>query len=296
MDDYKYEFDDTTVGNAVYSRADYSVIQSAYLLLHAKVKAWNSIALQHGATASPYAREEEDLAHRIEWGEEQLDDKQKLAIRVAGMTVGSLRYQKAALIHAAWHEEEKVNDAAKEGWPSAVVQAVRGRVRLFHALAQKVEQAPADILEQLRPDSGRLETEAVEDLWDAFISHASEDKGFAKPLAEALQRKGLRIWYDEFSLNVGDSLRRSIDRGLARSQYGVVILSRSFFEKEWPQRELDGLVAREIRGKKVLLPVWHDVSFDEVAKASPTLADRLGISTAKGIDAVVEALVKAIGK
>ena len=73
-----------------------------------------------------------------------------------------------------------------------------------------------------------------------FISHASEDKRtFVRPLAHALKGRGLQIWYDEFSLKLGDSLRRSIDRGLAECSAGVVVLSPSFFAKEWPQRELD---------------------------------------------------------
>jgi hypothetical protein len=88
--------------------------------------------------------------------------------------------------------------------------------------------------------------------WDFFICHASEDKDeIARPLAEILLLKGFRIWYDEFSLTLGDNLRRSIDRGLAQSKYGIVILSPNFFAKEWPQHELDGLVALEIKsGKK----------------------------------------------
>jgi TIR domain len=78
--------------------------------------------------------------------------------------------------------------------------------------------------------------------WDVFISHASEDKeAIARPLAEALVNAGLKVWYEAFSLKLGDSLRQSIDRGLAQSRYGVVILSPNFFEKQWPQRELNGL-------------------------------------------------------
>ena len=82
-------------------------------------------------------------------------------------------------------------------------------------------------------------TKKPQDEWDVFISHASEDKeAIATPLAEALQEEGLRVWYDDFSLRLGDSLRESIDRGLARSRFGVVILSGYFFGKHWPQQEL----------------------------------------------------------
>ena len=117
--------------------------------------------------------------------------------------------------------------------------------------------------------------------YDAFISHASEDKEeFVRPLAEALTDLGSRVWYDEFALRVGDSLRRSIDRGLSDSRFGIVVLSPSFFEKNWPQYELDGLVAKELEGRKVVLPLWHRVSKDDVLRYSPTLADRVAISTA----------------
>ena len=110
--------------------------------------------------------------------------------------------------------------------------------------------------------------------WDLFICHASEDKeNFVRLLAEALREKKLEVWYDDFTLKMGDSLRRSIDKGLASSRYGVVVLSPAFFAKQWPQWELDGLVAREIKdGKKVILPVWHNVAHDDVFKHSPSLA------------------------
>jgi hypothetical protein len=92
--------------------------------------------------------------------------------------------------------------------------------------------------------------------WDAFICHASEDKAdVARPLAEMLQENGYSIWYDDITLKLGDNLSRSINHGLANSSYGVVIISKNFFSKDWPQKELEGLVAREINGKKVILPV-----------------------------------------
>lgn len=131
---------------------------------------------------------------------------------------------------------------------------------------------------------------------DLFVSHASEDKDeFVGPLAEALQELGVGVWYDEFELKVGDSLRRSIDKGLANSRFGVVVLSTSFFAKNWTQYELDGLVAREMNGagRKVILPIWHLVTKDEVMKYSPTLADRVALnSSIKSIQEIAEELAK----
>jgi hypothetical protein len=133
-------------------------------------------------------------------------------------------------------------------------------------------------------------------LYDAFIAHASEDKAnFVRPLANKLKQFHLEIWYDEFSLSVGDSLRESIDKGLAKSRYGIVVLSPSFFKKKWPQRELNGLVAREMSGGvSVILPIWHNITAKEILKYSPPLADRKAIVSAKGLDIVCRELLKKL--
>jgi hypothetical protein len=143
-----------------------------------------------------------------------------------------------------------------------------------------------------------LETQEKEDTvkWDLFICHASEDKAeIVRPLADALVKLGYRVWYDDFELRIGDSLRRSIDKGLIGSRYGLVVLSPSFFNKDFPQTELDGLAAREREGKKVILPVWHHVDEQYVKKYSPTLADKFASKTLKGLDVVVQDIQKVLG-
>ncbi len=120
----------------------------------------------------------------------------------------------------------------------------------------------------------------IQTTYDVFVSHASEDKDdFVRDFVKCLQQNGLKVWYDEFTLRVGDSLRRSIDNGLKNSRYGIVVLSEAFFSKEWPQRELDGLFAREVNGEKVILPIWHKISKNEVMKFSPIIADMLALNT-----------------
>jgi len=130
--------------------------------------------------------------------------------------------------------------------------------------------------------------------YDIFIAHASEDKNFVTPLALSLRQSGLEVWYDDFILTVGNSLRQEIDRGLAQSQYGVVILSHNFFAKHWPRKELDGLASKEQLGRKVILPVWHNIDKEEVASYSPTLADIYAVKSSAGIETVTNEIIKAI--
>jgi len=114
--------------------------------------------------------------------------------------------------------------------------------------------------------------------WDVFISHASEDKEtFVRPLAEALQQLGVKVWYDEFTLVPGESLSRSIDKGLRDSRVGLVVVSESFIRKPWPERELQGLVAGIISGETTMVPIWLGVSSDTVYQFSPPLADTVAI-------------------
>lgn len=133
-------------------------------------------------------------------------------------------------------------------------------------------------------------------LYDVFICHASEDKdSFVRPLAEALKNSHLEVWYDEFSLIVGDSLRESIDKGLAKSRYGIVVISPSFFRKKWANRELNGLVAREMSGEdSVILPVWHNITLTEILEQSPPLADRKAVNSSEGIEIVCSELLKKL--
>lgn len=133
--------------------------------------------------------------------------------------------------------------------------------------------------------------------FDVFISHASEEKEvLVRPLAEALRSRGLAVWFDEFELRVGDSLRRKIDAGIARSRFGLVVLSKSFFAKGWPAYELDGLVSRAVDGSQVLLPIWHEISKDELMRQSPSLADKVALRTSDySIDEIADELAAVIG-
>ena len=99
------------------------------------------------------------------------------------------------------------------------------------------------------------------------------------------------MWYDEFELRIGDSLRRKIDSDLAKSRFGVVVFSKPFFAKGWTNYELDGIVTRSLTGEQVLLPIWHNVSKQEVISYCPSLADKLARNT---VTHTVEEIAKEI--
>lgn len=122
----------------------------------------------------------------------------------------------------------------------------------------------------------------MEKNWDVFISHASEDKDtVVRQLADTLEKLKVKIWFDEFSLKVGDSLSKSIDDGLQKSKFGIVVISKNFLEKRWTDYEYRSLLSKEDNGKKVILPIWHDISKDEVKNFSLYLSDKVALDTSK---------------
>ena len=132
---------------------------------------------------------------------------------------------------------------------------------------------------------------------EAFISHDSRDKkDVAEPIAVGLQKLLCPVWYDEFSLKVGDSLRESFESGIKEAKKCIVVLSTHFFSNNgWTKAEFDSIYMREIIEKRhIILPVWHGVSKQEVYEYSPALANRWGVSTALGMDEVVRRLLVAI--
>ncbi|GMO51946.1 MAG: hypothetical protein Pg6C_17070 [Treponemataceae bacterium] len=163
-------------------------------------------------------------------------------------------------------------------------------------ITQEIESRQRISLQSLDKFMPLTVDEKTEKQYDVFISHASEDKNdFVRPFATLLREKGLKVWYDEFELKIGDKLRRKIDEGLSKTRYGVVVLSNFFFAKEWPQKELDGLFAIEDNGQDVILPIWHKISKNEVLRYSPTIAGILALNTSSfSIEEIAEKIVEKV--
>jgi hypothetical protein len=130
---------------------------------------------------------------------------------------------------------------------------------------------------------------------DLFICHASEDKpDFVRPLAQHLVKSGAIIFYDEFSIKLGDSLSTKINEGLTVSRNAVLVLSKYFFEKPWTNAELQAVFQRRLSGEMRLLIVYHGVSHDEVRQRYPLLADIKAVNSSDGIHEVARQIFDAI--
>jgi hypothetical protein len=133
--------------------------------------------------------------------------------------------------------------------------------------------------------------------FDVFVSHSTVDKPYVEPLAEALKAAGISVWFDKTTLEWGDSLRSEIDRGLAACRYGIVVFSRAFLKKrKWTEHELDALFAKEEPGKKVILPIWHGITREDLIEYSPAFADRLAKNSITDSHAdIVSSLLSMLG-
>jgi hypothetical protein len=132
--------------------------------------------------------------------------------------------------------------------------------------------------------------------WDVFISHASEDKDdIVDKMVVILEYFDIKTWYDKNTLNIGDSLSKSIDLGLSDSKYGIIIFSENFIKKGWTEYEFRSLLNREIGRKKVILPIWHKINREIIEKYSPFLMDKYALDTSKQtLEEIVIELIKVI--
>lgn len=173
--------------------------------------------------------------------------------------------------------QRAISDEAKQQQraQNALMQSYQRKIaELGNARAQSIR-------EQVQPTTiySAVETTVVEH--DVFISHATEDKeSFVNELVEELKKRNVKVWVDDLKIKWGDPLRKSIDEGLKKSRFGIVVISKHFIAKGWTQYELDGLFEIEMSGGKVILPIWHGITKKEVQAFSPTLAGRKAMTTA----------------
>lgn len=171
-------------------------------------------------------------------------------------------------------------------------------IKATNRLRQEAENAAVQFhAPSMIGGSASIATSSSASSSDIFLSHASEDKDdIARPLKEALESRGVSVWFDELKIKVGQSIRQEIEKGIASCRYGVVIVSPDFFRKQWTQAELDALFSKKMdSGENLILPVWHRVSKDEVLEHSPLLAGILALnSSLNTVDEMAEQLEEVV--
>lgn len=119
--------------------------------------------------------------------------------------------------------------------------------------------------------------------YDVFVSHAWEDKeSFVDEFVAELEKMGIKVWYDKQRIKWGDSMRARIDDGLKKSKFGIAVISPDYIAegKYWTKAELDGLFQLESVNGKMLLPIWHNITKQQVMNYSPIIASKLAMTTA----------------
>jgi hypothetical protein len=144
-----------------------------------------------------------------------------------------------------------------------------------------VAYTPAEV-RTLTPFRDTVEKRAtLPDLRDVFLCHAWDDRGgAAKELHDLLESRGVSVWFSEKDVALGMPLLREIDRGLAKSRVGIVLVTPALLRRLQGEgiadKELSALLARDL-----LVPIVHETTYEALREVSPLLGSRSGLSTAE---------------
>jgi TIR domain len=134
--------------------------------------------------------------------------------------------------------------------------------------------------------------------WDVFMSHASPDKPYVRGLVKALRGGGVTVWFDEDNIDWGESVLKEIRKGLLNSRYGIVVLSEAYLaERKWTEHEFQGLLARETLDTTVILPIWHNITEEDVKKYdAPLTLRRAKVSATDAYADIVSSVQRKLGR
>lgn len=141
----------------------------------------------------------------------------------------------------------------------------------------------------LTPIRESVEKQAALDLRDVFLCHAWDDRqGAAKELHDLLEARGVKVWFSEKDVGLGVPLMRAIDKGLANSRIGIVLVTPALLSRLPKEGIADKELSALLAGER-LVPVVHDTTYEALRQVSPLLASRSGLSTAEDTMASVAA-------
>lgn len=117
--------------------------------------------------------------------------------------------------------------------------------------------------------------ERVPQSWDIFLSHADSDKTYVQDLVKALRDVEVMVWFDEDSIAWGASVARGMKKGILHSRFAIVVLSHAYLaERKWTEYEFEGFLAREKLDERIILPIWHGVTYDDILRYDAPLSLR----------------------
>ncbi len=119
--------------------------------------------------------------------------------------------------------------------------------------------------------------------YDVFISHANKDKlDIVEDLYKSLDRLGVNIFYDKEEIEWGDNWKDRIIQGTEKSEFAIIVISNNFFGREWTEIELKNFLNRQNRsGQKIILPILHNITIEQLGEKYPAVADIQAISSEK---------------
>ena len=120
-------------------------------------------------------------------------------------------------------------------------------------------------------------------MYDVFISHANSDKEeYVNDLKSSIDQLGVNIFYDKDTLQWGDNWKQKLLEGIETAEFAIIVISKSFFGREWTEKELHDFLERQnSNGQKIILPILHNISFDELKEHYPSIAEIQAIESNK---------------
>ncbi|MCR5803731.1 MAG: toll/interleukin-1 receptor domain-containing protein [Clostridia bacterium] len=132
------------------------------------------------------------------------------------------------------------------------------------------------------PNTEKLEGK-LRKKYDVFISHASNDKlDYVSGLVNEIKKLGIEVFYDSDVLSWGDNWKEKILEGTSNSEFAVIVISNSFFGREWTEKELNEFLKRQNEsGQKIVLPLLYNISISEMTSKYPHLSEIQAIESTK---------------
>lgn len=208
--------------------------------------------------------------HQIESWSKDADKKAKESADLGKKIADKRKKRNDAYgkLQKAEHQENKKRDSE-----------LKNMRQMYEARIEELTKATA-VPVVLHNENSDLDSD---EKYDVFISHAWEDKeGFVDEFVAELEKLGIKVWYDRQRIKWGDSMRARIDDGLKKSKFGIAVISPDYIAdgKYWTKAELDGLFQLESVNGKMLLPIWHNITKQQVMNYSPIIASKLAMTTA----------------